>query len=583
MRTYTRKQSWAVLPIYAYDADNQPYLLGWGDNAAGYSEVQDSRESEDYFSTNIYTDFAKTFGDHNFKIMVGFNGELYRPSGLTGFGTDLISPEVPSLGLTQDNKKASSWASEKAIAGFFGRLNYNYKERYMLEANLRYDGSSRFIGDKRWGLFPSFSAGWNISREAFFEPLTQVVGTLKLRGSWGQLGNNNTSETNAWYPFYQNMPTGSASSGWLINGKKQNVAGLPGIVSSLMTWETIESWNVGIDWGLFDNRLTGSFDYYNRYTYDMIGPAPTLPSVLGASAPQINNCDMKSYGWELELSWRDRIQQFNYGVRLVMSDNMQKILEYPNKTLSLGEKYYTGKTIGEIWGYKTIGIAQTQEEMDKHLANGGKPNWGSAWGAGDIMYANIDGKDGVNSGANTVNDHGDLKIIGNSTPRYNFGLTLDGSWKGLDFSLFIQGVMKRDYMLDGPYFWGANGGMWQSCVFKEHLDYWRPEGDPLGANTNAYYPKPYFSSNKNQKTQSGYLQNAAYCRLKNAQIGYTLPKAWTKKAAMESVRVYVSGDNLLTISGISDIFDPETLGGDWGPGKLYPLQRTISIGLNVNF
>ena len=221
--------------------------------------------------------------------------------------------------------------------------------------------------------------------------------------------------------------------------------------------------------------------------------------------------------------------------------------------------------------------------MDTHLANGGKPNWGSAWGAGDIMYANIDGKDGVNSGANTVNDHGDLKIIGNSTPRYNFGLTLDGSWKGLDFSLFIQGVMKRDYMLDGPYFWGANGGMWQSCVFKEHLDYWRPEGDPLGANTNAYYPKPYFSSNKNQKTQSGYLQNAAYCRLKNAQIGYTLPKAWTKKAAMESVRVYVSGDNLLTISGISDIFDPETLGGDWGPGKLYPLQRTISIGLNVNF
>lgn len=140
--------------------------------------------------------------------------------------------------------------------------------------------------------------------------------------------------------------------------------------------------------------------------------------------------------------------------------------------------------------------------MDKHLANGGKPNWGSAWGAGDIMYANIDGKDGVNSGANTVNDHGDLKIIGNSTPRYNFGLTLDGSWKGLDFSLFIQGVMKRDYMLDGPYFWGANGGMWQSCVFKEHLDYWRPEGDPLGANTNAYYPKPYFSSNKNQKRKA---------------------------------------------------------------------------------
>lgn len=146
-----------------------------------------------------------------------------------------------------------------------------------------------------------------------------------------------------------------------------------------------------------------------------------------------------------------------------------------------------------------------------------------------------------------------LKIIGNSTPRYNFGLTLDGSWKGLDFSLFIQGVMKRDYMLDGPYFWGANGGMWQSCVFKEHLDYWRPEGAPLGANTNAYYPKPYFSSNKNQKTQSGYLQNAAYCRLKNAQIGYTLPKAWTRKPPWNGTCLCIRSHNLLTISGISDI------------------------------
>ena len=160
---------------------------------------------------------------------------------------------------------------------------------------------------------------------------------------------------------------------------------------------------------------------------------------------------------------------------------------------------------------------------------------------------------------------------------------LTGAWKGFDFSVFLQGVMKRDYWLDGPYFWGANGGLWQSTAFKEHMDYWRPEGDPLGANTNAYYPKPYFNTDKNQKVQSGYLQNAAYCRLKNAQIGYTLPKTWTRKAAMESVRVYVSGDNLVTFSGISGVFDPELLGSDWGDGKLYPLQRTISIGLNVNF
>lgn len=170
MRSYYRKQSWAVLPIYAYDAKNEPYLLSWNGGAAGYSEVSDSREDEDYFSTNIYSDYTKSLGNHNFKVMAGFNAELYRPSGLNGFGTDLISADVPSLGLTQDNKKASSWARERAIAGFFGRINYNYADRYMLEANLRYDGSSRFIGDQRWGLFPSFSAGWNIAREAFSNP-----------------------------------------------------------------------------------------------------------------------------------------------------------------------------------------------------------------------------------------------------------------------------------------------------------------------------------------------------------------------------------------------------------------------------
>ena len=177
------------------------------------------------------------------------------------------------------------------------------------------------------------------------------------------------------------------------------------------------------------------------------------------------------------------------------------------------------------------------------------------------MYANTDGKDGVDSGANTLDDHGDMKIIGNNTPRYNFGLTLDGAWNGLDFSIFLQGIMKRDYMLGGPYFWGAQGGEWQSCAFSEHMDYWRPEGDPLGANTGAYYPKPYFNTDKNQRTQTRYLQNAG----------------------MESVRIYVSGDNLLTLSDISGVFDPELLGSDWGDGKLYPLQKTISIGLNVNF
>ena len=572
LRQYNEKSHWAVLPIYGYDTNNQPYLLSWNGGAAGYSEVQDYRSSEDYFSTNIYSDYSKTIGDHYFKVMAGFNAELYKNGSLTGFGTDLITPTVPELNTTQDNKNTYNSASELAIAGFFGRVNYYYKERYMLEANLRYDGSSRFIGDKRWGLFPSFSLGWNIAREEFFAPLNNIIGTLKLRGSWGQLGNNNTE---SYYPFYQSMPTGVENSGWLIGGAKQNVAGLPGIVSSLLTWETVQSWDAGFDFGMFNNRFTGSFSYYNRLTKDMVAAAPNLPGILGATPPNLNNADLKSYGWELELSWRDRIQDFNYGVRLTLDDNQEKITRYYNPTGNLGT-YYDGRMIGEIWGYTTVGIAQSQEEMDKHLENN-KPNWGTGWAAGDVMFADLNGDGIVNNGSNTLEDHGDITIIGNNKPRYKFGLTLDGAWKGIDFSVFFQGVLKRDYMLSGPYFWGANGGQWQSTCFVEHLDYWTPE------NTDAYYPRPDFSSTKNQQTQTGYLQNAAYLRVKNAQIGYTLPKIWTKKAGMESVRIYVSGDNLLTFSDMISVFDPETLGGDWGPGKLYPLQRTISVGINVNF
>ena len=314
----------------------------------------------------------------------------------------------------------------------------------------------------------------------------------------------------------------------------------------------------------------------------MIGPAPELPSVLGAAAPKINNSDMKSYGFEVELSWRDRIRDFSYGVRFVLSDAQQEIMNYPNESKTLASGHYGGKKLNDIWGYTTVGIAQTQAEMDAHLVNN-KPSWGSSWSAGDIMYADLNGDGVINNGANTVDNPGDMRVIGNSTPRYNFGLTLDAAWKGIDFSVFFQGIGKRDYWLDGPYFWGANGGMWQSAGFTEHWDFWRGEDDALGANLNAYYPRASFNGGKNQYRQTRYLQNAAYIRMKNLQIGYTLPKQWSSKAGMSSVRVYLSGDNLLTISDITGVFDPETLGGDWGDGKLYPLSRTISVGLNVNF
>lgn len=585
-RQYVQKAHNEITPLTAYDADNNPMGVsyGTGSYAAGYSYVSETGNNQDYFSTNIFTDYAKDINGHYFKVMVGFNAELYKNHNLWGSGESLITPSVPELNTTQDKYRTGLDKSELALAGFFGRINYNYKERYLFEFNLRYDGSSRFIGDKRWGTFPSFSAGWNIAREAFMADYTDIIGQLKLRGSWGRLGNNTLD---SYYPFFQSLSVGSANSGWLVGGKKLNTAGMPGIVSDVLTWETVESWDVGFDFAMFRNRFTGAFSYYQRSTYDMVGPAPTLPSVLGATPPKVNNCDLRSYGWELELAWNDRIgKDFSYGARFTLSDNKRKILRYPNEDMSLSN-YYNGMVLGEIWGYTTAGIAQTQEQMDAHLQNN-RPQWGANWGAGDVMYKNLTDRydeDGnvidegvVNSGSNTLYDHGDLRVIGNSTPRYNFGLTLNAAWKGIDFSIFLQGVMKRDYWLDGNYFWGTTGNVWQASCFKEHLDYWTPE------NPNAYYPKPYFGGvGKNQYTQTRYLQDASYMRVKNIQIGYTLPKKWTSKAGMESVRIYLSADNMWTASDVSGAFDPELLGGDWGAGKLYPAQRTIAVGLNVNF
>lgn len=586
MRTQNRFQHWEVLPVYAHDGDGNPFAMKWNDDYStpGMSRVSEGAWRENFYTTNIYTDYFKNFENgHYFKAMVGFNAELLQARNVSGRRDGLITPNVPTIDTATSNEKASGGYSHWATAGFFARVNYNYKERYMVELNGRYDGTSRFVGDKRWNFFPSFSAGWNIAREEFWQPFEEYVNTFKFRGSWGELGNQNTD---ALYPFFQTMPFGTADGGWLINGEKPNTSSAPGLVSSLLSWERVQSWNIGIDWGAFNNRLTGSFDYFVRNTLDMVGPAPELPVILGTSVPKLNNADMKSYGFELEIGWRDRIGNVSYGVKGVLSDAQQKITRYPNSTGNIGQ-WYAGKMSGEIWGYETIGIAKSQEEMDAHLAslpNGGQNPIGNKWAAGDIMYKDLNGDGKIDAGKGILSDTGDRKIIGNSTARFNFGITLDAQWKGFDMSVFFQGVGKRDYAVGGPYFWGANGGMWQSAGFVEHLDFFRPEGHPMGANLDAYYPRPIFDGgDKNQQTQTKYLQNAAYIRMKNLQVGYTFPQQWISKAGLQYLRVFISGDNLLTSTKMSKIFDPETIGGGWGEGKTYPLSKVISFGLNVNF
>ncbi|MGV8096052.1 MAG: TonB-dependent receptor [Mangrovibacterium sp.] len=558
-----------------------------------HSKVTEDVGRNDYLNVNAYTDYEYTFANkHYFKVMAGFQAEQYNTRGVTAGKEGLVVPDIATIntasGMFNGETVPPTVAGDFGkwtTAGFFGRLNYNLMEKYLFEANLRYDGSSRFRSDKRWGFFPSYSVGYNIARENFFQPLTSYVNTLKLRASYGSLGNQNT---NSWYPTYEAMGYSNVAGTWLIDGQKQNIAWPPSLISSSLTWEEVRSWNVALDFGLLDNRLTGSFDYFVRKTLNMVGPAEELPIILGTSVPNTNNTDLKTKGFELEVVWRDRAfnQQLNYGVRLILSDAQAEITHYSNPSGTLS-KYYAGMKVGQIWGYESIGIARSDEEMAEHLAtmtNGGQSYLGADWQAGDIMYRDVDGNGRIDWGSSTISDHGDLVVIGNTTPRYSFGVDVTAEWKGIDFRMFLQGVAKRDYFQGSKYFFGSSGwSKWGTMVLKQHLDYFRDDPDhPLGLNINSYYPRPYLDNSKNVQTQTLYLQNAAYMRLKNLQVGYTLPNSITGKVGVSRLRIYLSGENLFTVTSMTDLFDPETIGSN-SQGNVYPLTKTYSAGLSVTF
>ena len=564
----------------------------------GTNSVAEYAERTNFFNPNVYTEYLKSLaGGHTFKVMVGFQAELNKWRKFGASRTDLITEELPDLNTAvgKDKIEINKDAGDKnqwATAGFFGRINYNYKERYLLEFNLRYDGTSRFAADKRWNWFPSVSAGWNIAREEFMKPLENTINTLKIRGSWGELGNQNTASL---YPYIQTMPfvPADGTSHWLLNNSSfPNTANVPGLISASLGWETMRSWNIGFDLGMFNNRLNVSFDWFNRQTINMVGPAPTLPAVLGTAVPNTNNADLESSGFELDMSWRDRIGDVRYGVHLLLSDDQQKVLKYPNEKQLLST-WREGQYLGEIWGFETIGIAKTDDEMKAHLASlpkGGQDEISNCgWKAGDIMYKDLDGDGRIHKGT-TADNPGDLKLIGNNTPRYKFGIDLDAAWKGFDVRLFFQGVLKRDYWLDGNMYFGATSNEWQSGCFNEHLDFFRSGDDFWSANTNAFLPRPVFTT-QNQQIQTRYMQNAAYCRLKNFQIGYTIPAHYTQKVGISNLRIFFSAENLFTITSLPSSFDPEILGtgyGNWGgaatsTAKSYPLSQTFSAGLSVNF
>lgn len=581
-------------PIYAHDAKDPEQLHVPTYYSRTTSYVSERAYRSTYLDAEVYTNYFLNLADrHEFTFLLGSQIENFKDRYVFGSRNDVTTQLLPVLSLTTNmddytlEGKYQNWRT----AGFFGRINYSFMGRYLIEANLRYDGSSRFRRGSRWVWSPSVSVGWNIAQENFFAPARAYVDMLKLRGSFGQLANQNT---NNWYPTYRIMGLSAGSSAWLVDGEHSNTAWFPGLISQSLTWEKIRNTNIGLDVAAFNSRLVGSFDYFWRDNKDMVGPGVSLPATLGTTPPSQNLLSMRTSGWELSLEWRDRIADFSYSVKFNISDDRTKITDYPNREGNLN-KYIAGRYIGEIWGLETAGIAQTQQEMDAHIANVDQSELdGGIWQAGDIMYVDTDG-DGKIHKQSTIYEKGDLRVIGNTSPRYRFGLNLYGQWRGFDLSVFFQGVGKRDYYFSpyggggagnkGAAFWGATvGGRWESLFFNEHLDYWRDDTSLLGANQDAYYARPLYFTNKNREAQTRYLQNAAYLRLKNLQVGYTVPQSLTERIHISNLRFYFSCENLHTWTKMSKVMDPESLEvTKMKSGGAYPLSRTYSFGLSVSF
>lgn len=580
--------------VYNHDVNGETYQ---STQAGGTIYGSDSYVSEEfkgnkYLNINAYTEYSHNFNtEHHIKMMLGMQSEQLWEDTMNARRLGIIVDGKDAMDVTSGNDVSGQSVpptvggayNKWATVGYFGRLNYDYKGRYLAEVNLRYDGTSRYRSDQRWRWFPSFSLGWNMANEEFWEPLSNYISTFKFRGSYGLLGNQNTK---VWYPTYLTMPIGASNSAWLINGNQINTSSAPGLISVSMGWETVKTTNIGFDINALNNRLGLSVEWFTRKTEDMIGPAPEMPAILGTVVPKTNNTSLRTNGWELNASWRDRLKNgLGYNISFNLSDARTTILKYPNHT-GVVTDYYSGKHMGEIWGYETIGIAKKQEEMDAHLSslpNGGQDALGKDWAAGDVMYKDLNNDGKIDSGSSTHNDKGDLKVIGNDTPRYLFGLNLGADWKGFDVSIFFQGIMKRDYFTGSSDFWGASS-LWGSSAYEQHLDYFRnDENHFLGMNLNGYYPRPLFNTDKNKQTQSRYLLNASYIRLKNVSIGYTLPQHLISKWKLQNLRVFVTGENLWTGTGLTDLFDPETIASDPAGMMKYPMSAVYSFGLSITY
>ena len=525
--------------------------------------------NDDYYSSfNAFAEYSLALAEnsHNLKFMVGYNQEKKRTQYYYAGRKDLINPDNPAINQATGDMAIDGNMGQWAVNGTFARINYDYQGRYLLELNGRYDGSSKFKKGYRYQFFPSVSLAWRVSEEKFFEGMKTWWDNLKLRGSYGSLGNQVVSGN---FPYLATYGINS-KYGALLGGKLPVAITAPGLVSASFTWETVNQIDLGFDASFLRNRLNVSFDWYRRNTKDMLVDGEALPAVLGADVPRMNAADLKTLGWELSLEWNDRLPfGLSYHVKGVLSDYQSTITKFNNPT-GLINKYYVGRKLNEIWGYVSNGLFQSDEEAAAHANQ--SYLYGGKWGAGDVRYEDLNGDNKINDGDNTLGKPGDRKVIGNSTPRFAYGITAGCEYKGFDFEMFWQGIGKRDWFpgQGSAAYWGFTNE-WQTPLTTS-LDYWTTE------NRNAFFPKLGWNNGGNRVASTRYLQSASYCRLNSITLGYTIPKAILDKVGVSRLRVYITGENLFTFTPLIKAFDPETLNN-----LTYPINKKIAVGLNLTF
>ncbi|MGF7080180.1 TonB-dependent receptor [Mucilaginibacter sp. UYCu711] len=562
--------------------------------SAGQNWLDNNSNKTDYYAANLYADYSHSFGKHNFKALIGGNYERYNYSSLEIQRDGLIIDNLPNFNLAAgQNYKLLSSSNQWATLGGFYRVNYNYDNKYLVEFDGRYDGTSKFPSYSQYGFFPSVSAGWNIAQEKFMASTANWLDEFKLRASYGSLGNSQIS------PYQYEKTIKAVQSGLILNGSFPTYLQQPAVLADNFTWETATTLNLGLDLSFFKNQLSFTGDIYQRKTTNMITVGQPLPAVFGAAVPKGNFADLTTKGFEISVNWNSQIKTSSspvkYGVRLTLSDNVSTINKFynPNGLLST---YYEGQHLGDIWGYKVEGLFASDADIKSHADQSAiVVSSGNKLYPGDIKFMDLNGDNKVNSGKNTLADHGDLVVVGNNLPRYTYGITTNTEWKGFSLTAFFQGVAKRDWFFgnESGIFWGQYT-RWYGQIPTATLANTYTIDHP---DLNAYFPRyrgPVTAGGRELGTPDDkYLQNVSYIRLKEITLGYNIPKAWVNKIGVANARLYVTGQNLFTYSPMYKItkdIDPEVIENsdpeirsDMGQGAAYPMLKTYTIGLNVTF